>query len=91
MRNEVCSACGLAFGKSEHADGPIFFVITFFGMLVTAIAGLVEYAYAPPLWLHAALWVPLIMFGSIYSLRFFGAMLTSVQYRHRLHGFEDES
>lgn len=70
-----CAACGLPLKGHDAADGPTFFVITIMGFLVMGLAGYVEYAYEPPLWLHAALWIPLILFGSILMLRWFKAML----------------
>ena len=83
---DACPACGLNIKEHDNGDGPIFFAIVLVGMLVTAAAGLVEYAYAPPYWLHALLWIPLILTLSLFLLRFFKGFLLASQLKHKLLG-----
>src|SRR5947208_3664720 len=56
-----CEACGLDFAFADAGDGPAVFVILLAGFVVVGAALLVEMRYAPPLWLHAMLWVPLVL------------------------------
>src|SRR5690348_14290485 len=56
-----CEACGLDYSFVDAGDGPAVFVILFAGFVVVGAALVVEMRYAPPLWLHAALWLPLIL------------------------------
>lgn len=79
---ERCGACGLSLKEHEKGDGPAVFVITLVGFLVSAMAAWVELEYAPPYWLHAVLWVPLVLLFSLYFLRFFKALIVAVQYNH---------
>lgn len=78
-----CDTCGLALGKHDAGDGPAFFGIVIVGFAVMTLAGMVEYHFAPPMWVHAALWIPMIFIGSILCLRLFKAYLIVLEYRLR--------
>lgn len=80
----ACPICGFDLGAHDNGDGPAFFVIIIVGFLVTGAAAWVEFAYTPPLWVHAALWGPLVLIGSLLLLRVFKALILASQYKHRL-------
>jgi uncharacterized protein (DUF983 family) len=80
----VCPACGLDFSAQDSGDGPAVFVIFFLGAIVVGLAALVEIKFAPPLWVHALLWTPLIVAGAIAMLRPLKAGLIALQYRHNI-------
>jgi len=42
----------------------------------------VEFAYQPPFWLHAVLWVPLILVVTLAPLRLLKGLLIALQYHH---------
>jgi uncharacterized protein (DUF983 family) len=48
----------------------------------------VEIKYAPPYWLHAVLWLPLVLGLSIGLLRWLKAALIAAQYRLRKDDFD---
>ena len=79
-----CPVCGLDFSAQDSGDGPAVFVIFFLGMIVVGLAAWVELRFAPPLWLHALLWAPLILIGAIAMLRPLKAGLIALQYRHNI-------
>ena len=54
-----CSECGLDYSFADAGDGPAVFVMFIAGFIVVGTALVVEIKYAPPLWVHALLWVPL--------------------------------
>ncbi len=81
---EVCKECGLDLSARDPGDGPAFFVITVLGFLVVALALLVEVVYEPPFWVHAALWLPFTLIGSVLLLRVAKALLISYQYKHKI-------
>src|SRR2546423_13973338 len=56
-----CEACGLDYAFIDAGDGPAVFVILIAGFIVVGSALVVEFKYAPPFWLHAVLWLPLIL------------------------------
>ena len=50
-------------------DGPAVFVVFLAGAIVVGCALVVEILYEPPLWLHALLWLPLILVTTLAPLR----------------------
>jgi uncharacterized protein (DUF983 family) len=86
---ESCAVCGFDLRAQDSGDGPTVFVILILGAVVVTLALLTEGAFAPPLWLHAVLWPPLIIGGAFGMLRVFKAFLIALQYRHRVAGFDE--
>jgi uncharacterized protein (DUF983 family) len=79
----VCARCGLDLRAQDAGDGPAVFVVLILGALTVGLAILVEAVFAPPLWVHIVLWVPLVIGGAILLLRPLKAGLIALQYRHR--------
>ena len=79
-----CAVCGLDFSAQDAGDGPAVFVILFLGLIVVGLAAAVEIRFSPPIWVHMALWIPLIFCGAIAMLRPLKAGLIALQYRHHL-------
>ena len=79
----TCPVCGLDLAWADAADGPAVFVIFIVGGIVVALALLVESWFAPPYWVHLAIWSPVILIGSIVLLRPMKATLIALQYRHK--------
>jgi uncharacterized protein (DUF983 family) len=65
-----CEHCGLDYGFADAGDGPAVFVIT-------------EIMYQPPYWVHAALWLPLILLLTLGPLRPIKGLLIALQYHHK--------
>ena len=86
---ERCEVCGLKLAHEDAGDGPAVFIILIYGFVMAALAAIVEIDWAPPLWLHALIFVPLILGGSALLLRPFKGALIALQYKHRIAGFED--
>lgn len=80
---ERCPACGLGLSGHDTGDGPAVFAIFILGFGVAGLAVLVEYWLSPPLWLHAALWLPLTLVGAIALLRPLKGLTVALQYRFR--------
>ena len=78
-----CESCGLDFGFADSGDGPAVFVILVTGFVVTGLALIAEIRYAPPYWLHAALWGPLAILLPLVLLRSFKGVLIALQFRHK--------
>jgi uncharacterized protein (DUF983 family) len=57
--------------------------MAFSGFLVVFAALAVEVLFEPPYWLHAVLWIPLILVTSIAPLRPVKGLLIALQYHHR--------
>ena len=78
-----CEVCGLDYAFADSGDGPAFFVMSFVGFIVVALAMWVEFAYEPPLWVHMALWAPLTIVLSLALVRPFKGVLIALQFQHR--------
>lgn len=78
-----CDACGLDYGFADAGDGPAIFVILLGGFVVVFAALIVEVLYRPPLWLHAMLWLPLILLVTLWPLRAVKGLLINLQYHHK--------
>jgi len=90
-----CESCGLDYGFADAGDGPAVFVILLGGFLVVFAALITEVLYRPPFWLHAVLWLPLILLVTLVPLRAIKGLLIDLQYHHkaqegRLHFRNDE-
>ena len=78
-----CEACGLDYGFADAGDGPAIFVILLGGFIVVFAALIVEVLYQPPFWVHAALWLPLILLVTLWPLRAVKGLLIDLQYHHK--------
>jgi len=86
---ERCSVCALPLTNHEQGDGPGFFAVLLIGMLAGIGAALVEVYYAPPFWLHALLWIPFVIIGTLLALRWIKAAIIAIQYRTRIQDFQE--
>jgi uncharacterized protein (DUF983 family) len=78
-----CSSCNLDFSRFEAGDGPAVFVILIVGAIVAGGALIMEVAFQPPYWVHAAVWGPALVLLSLGFLRPLKAALIVLQYKHK--------
>jgi uncharacterized protein (DUF983 family) len=78
-----CEVCGLDFGFTDVGDGAAVFTILIGGAIVVLSALIVEVKYQPPFWLHAALWLPLVVITTLVPLRSIKALLIALQFHHK--------
>lgn len=64
-----CTNCGAPLGLARADDAPPYFTIAIVGHVVIGGMLFVEKAYSPPLWVHAAIWLPLTVVMSLVLLR----------------------
>ena len=79
----TCERCGLDYGFADAGDGPAVFVILIGGFIVVFAALMTEVVYQPPYWVHAALWLPLILIVTLVPLRLVKGLLIALQYHHK--------
>ena len=79
----ACEVCGLDYSFVDAGDGPAVFVILIAGFIVVGAALVVETLYQPPFWLHAAMWLPLILITTLAPLRALKGVLIALQYHHK--------
>jgi uncharacterized protein (DUF983 family) len=79
----ACDVCGFDYALIDAGDGPAVFIILFAGFIVVGSALVVEVLYQPPFWVHAVLWLPLILATTLLPLRPMKALLIALQYHHK--------
>ncbi len=84
----ACSVCGLELGRHDAGDGPAVFANLILGALAVGLMFWVEQRFAPPVWVHVALWVPFIGLGSLLLLRLLKATMIALQYKHRREDYD---
>ncbi|UGV24811.1 DUF983 domain-containing protein [Rhodopseudomonas boonkerdii] len=78
-----CGRCGLDYAFIDTGDGPAIFIIMIAGAIVVGAALIVEVKYQPPFWVHAALWLPLILATTLLPLRSMKSLLIALQFHHK--------
>ena len=76
-----CGACGLDYDRFNVGDGPAAFLTMIIGALVVALALWFEFSFSPPLWLHAVIWLPLIVLATVWGLRVGKAALLTAEFQ----------
>lgn len=84
---DSCPVCGEALHHQRADDAPPYFVMMIVGHIIVASVLAVEMAYAPPLWLHAAIWIPLTIILSLVLLPRVKGAIIGLQWAARMHGF----
>lgn len=64
-----CANCHAPVGRARADDAPPYFTILIVGHVIVLGMLTLERAYAPPLWVHAAIWLPLTLALSLLLLR----------------------
>ena len=83
-----CGVCGEALHHHRADDAPAYFVILIVGHVVVPLALVVEIAFAPPYWLHAALWLPLTIGLAVGLLQPIKGAIVGWQWANYMHGFD---
>lgn len=84
---DTCDHCGTELHHQRADDAPPYFVMVVTGHVVIAGVLILERAYAPPLWVHAVLWFPLLLLMSLWLLPRIKGALIGLQWALRMHGF----
>lgn len=85
-----CPQCGEALHHQRADDAPPYFTIVIVGHVVVSLVLAVEMAYRPPLWLHAALWLPLTVILTLLVLPVVKGALVALQWALLMHGFDPD-
>ena len=71
-----CLVCTAPLGQFRADDAPPYFTVLIAGHLIVPLMFMVETSYHPPLWVHAAIWLPvatLVVLGLLRPVK--GAVL----------------
>ena len=87
---DACKACHAQFGDIRTDDIAPYFTILIVGHIIAPLLFHVETTYAPPVWVHWAIWPALTVLLSLWCLpRVKGAAL-AVMWHLRLRGDETQ-
>ena len=78
-----CEACGLDYRFADSGDGPAVFIMFLAGAIVVGAALVTEILFRPPYWVHAALWLPLILIVTLGPLRPLKGFMIALQYHYK--------
>ena len=81
-----CAVCGFDFTRLNTGDGAAIFVMQIAGGLVVFTALFVEIAYAPPMWLHLVVFLPMVLGLSLGLMRPGKGVMIALQMRNRSGG-----
>jgi uncharacterized protein (DUF983 family) len=82
-----CPACHEPLHHQQADDAPAYFVILIVGHIVVSLLVAVEIAFAPPVWVHLSLWIPLTLALSLALLQPIKGTIVALQWAYRMHGF----
>jgi uncharacterized protein (DUF983 family) len=78
-----CAVCGHGWAETDTGDGAAVFVIFIVGAVIGGLALWTEMRFAPPVWLHLLLWLPLTLILSFGLLRPLKATLVALIYHNK--------
>jgi uncharacterized protein (DUF983 family) len=88
---DQCPSCGEALHHHRADDAPPYFTIAIVGHIVVGLVLAVEMAYRPPLWLHAAMWLPLTVILALIALPPIKGALVALEWALLMHGFDPQA
>lgn len=86
-----CSSCGEALHHHRTDDAPPYFTILIAGHIIVPLLLAFETAFTPPLWVHAAIWLPLTTLVCLALLPPVKGAIVGLQWAHYMHGFDPAS
>ena len=85
----ACDGCGEPFHHHRADDFPAYLVIFIVGHVIVPLTLYVEIAFMPPYWLHALIWLPLVIGMALALLQPVKGMIVALQWHTGMHGFAD--
>jgi uncharacterized protein (DUF983 family) len=84
-----CEACGEELFHQRADDFPAYLVIVMVGHAVVPAILAVEMAYAPPVALQLAVWLPVTLIASLALLQPTKGAIVGLQWQTGMHGFAE--
>jgi len=78
-----CTVCDLNFLGHDTGDGPVVPLMLVIGGVVVGLALWLELSYAPPLWVHAVIWLPVVTLLTLGALPALKGVNIALQHRYR--------
>lgn len=84
---DTCNSCAQELHHHRADDAPAYFTMLILGHIAVAGVLAVEMTFAPPLWVHALLWGPILLISALLLLPRIKGALVGLQWALRMHGF----
>ncbi|MGH8325036.1 MAG: DUF983 domain-containing protein, partial [Steroidobacteraceae bacterium] len=84
---DACPACREELHHHRADDFPAYLVIVIVGHVVVALTLVVEAAFAPPLWLHAIIWLPITVLMALLLIQPIKGLVVAWQWQGGMDGF----
>lgn len=84
---DACEKCGEPFHHHRADDFPAYLTIVLVGHVVVPLAMYVEIAFMLNYWLHAAIWLPMVLVLSLGLLQPLKGLIVAMQWHMGMHGF----
>lgn len=88
--HDTCPSCNLDISGHRADDLPPYITIMIAGHVIVWAVLIVERVWAPDLWLHAAIWLPLSLLMCLWLLQPVKGAVIGLQWALRMHGFAPE-
>jgi len=82
-----CAECDEDLSHHRAHDAPPYFTIFAVGHIVIPALLLMERLVQPPMWVHAAVWLPVATVLALWLLPHFKGAVVGLQWSKYMHGF----
>ncbi len=86
-----CPSCGEELHHHRADDAPAWATIVIVGHLLVPVLLFVESNFAPPLWLHWAVWPAVTLGLTMWLLPRVKGAIVAMQWAWRMHGFDEHA
>jgi uncharacterized protein (DUF983 family) len=87
---DECAACGEELHHQRADDAPPYFTIVIVGHVIVPLLMALELSFAPPIWVHLAIWLPLAVLMCLLLLPRIKGAIVGLQWALRMHGFDKQ-
>lgn len=84
-----CPVCSEDLSHQRADDFPAYLVIVIVGHIVVPLVLALEMHFAPPYWVHMALWPAIVAALSLLLLQPIKGAIVGLQWAAGMHGFEE--
>jgi uncharacterized protein (DUF983 family) len=78
-----CASCGYDLAKADSGDGPAVFVILIAGFFCAFLMLFTELTFAPPIWVHIVIFLPLTLAVCLGLLRPLKGVMLAAQFSNK--------
>ncbi|ESR23596.1 DUF983 domain-containing protein [Lutibaculum baratangense] len=88
---DACAHCGEEIHHHRADDAPPYFTIAIVAHIVVPLLLIVERGWAPDLWIHSAIFLPMTILLCLLFLPPVKGALIGLQWAYYMHGFDPRS